>query len=101
MATTRVTAQKLHQLQTEISSLISQYQSELQKLYTNGQELDSMWNGDANNKWNAKFAANRVAFDNLATLIQKYVSFLAQAEADYARAEEEVSGIVSTNKVNA
>lgn len=58
-------------------------------------EINDMWDGDANDEFNALTNAERPNFENLETALENYYSALDKAAQEYEDAETEVRNIVN------
>lgn len=82
-----------------IESQLATYENQVGELYTLGTSLDSMWDGDANESFNAQMSTDRPKFDNLCTQMKQYVKFLRDTAQNYEASEQSALNIVSTNTI--
>jgi WXG100 family type VII secretion target len=99
MAGTEVTTGKLTQAANRLSDLISQYNGAVDKFYNCGSEIDTMWDGEASQKFMATLTNDRERFNALTKILQRYVEVLNQDASTYAKAEADVLNVLSTNKI--
>jgi WXG100 family type VII secretion target len=79
----------------QLSDLVADWKTSTDTLYTTYDELDSMWDGDANDAFNAKFInEDKDKYNKLAQAMEEYVEVIRQAVETYRTAEEEVANIV-------
>ncbi|MDR0858018.1 MAG: WXG100 family type VII secretion target [Oscillospiraceae bacterium] len=98
MAATRVSTQVLRSVAEQVEQNVNQYVGYVNDLYTSGNELDSLWDGDANQKFNAQLQNDKPKFDAMQTVLTKYVQTLRENADAYDKAEADAEGIVQTNK---
>ncbi|MDR1605190.1 MAG: WXG100 family type VII secretion target [Gracilibacteraceae bacterium] len=96
---TEVTTGKLIQAANRLSDFIAQYNGAVDKFYNNGAEIDTMWDGEASQKFMATLTGDRDRFNALTRILQRYVEVLNQDANTYAKAEEDVRNVLATNKV--
>jgi len=65
------------------------------QLWSLTEELNGMWEGDANISFNEMVDADRPRFDRLAGMMETYRQAIEKAAAQYEDGEAEVKGIVS------
>lgn len=58
-------------------------------------EIDDMWDGDANDEFKALTEAEKPNFESLETALDNYYSALEKAAQEYEDAEAEVKNIVN------
>lgn len=60
------------------------------------EELDAMWDGDANEAFNALVTEDKPKFERLAQMMETYKTAIDTAASKYDSGEAEVKNIVST-----
>ena len=98
MAGTEVLTGSLMGIAADLEDLIGRYRQSINRVYTIGQELDSMWDGNASSKFAAQMGSDRESFDALAKLLELYVSVLRQNANIYRKAESDVLAVLTMNK---
>ena len=94
MAQTLVTPEVMISLATNIEAKIEDWNTAVNKIYQLQAEMDAMWDGDANDSFNALFEADKVKFNQLSSVMQEYASAIKQAANNYIQGEQEVNTIV-------
>jgi len=97
MAGTEVLTGSLMDIAAGLDDLIGRYRQSINRVYTIGQELDSMWEGNASSKFTAQMSSDRERFDAIAKLLESYASVLRHSASVYLRAESDVLAVLSTN----
>lgn len=93
----RITTEKVKESAEKIKDLISKYETEYQKLYTEVETLrSSKWQGTASDTFNQKLATYRESFDNLKTALDSYYNFLVEAANEYEKVEENIRESANT-----
>lgn len=90
MPLTEVSTAQLLNVSKKVNDLIENYKRSVNKVYEIGAEIDGMWDGEANQKFNAILGADREKFNAMSTLISEYSRMLNETAATYARTEAEV-----------
>lgn len=70
--------------------------SDLDKMYDAVRVLDSMWDGPANEAFNAQFQLDRNDMTALCDTIQKIINCMEYAKKEYNSCEADVSSIISS-----
>lgn len=84
----------MRNVSSQLESYIEQWNAAVTNLYNIYQELDSMWDGSANDKENANFLQNdRDKYQNLSNVLQENLNVLNQAIQEYSTAEQQVSDL--------
>jgi len=96
---TEVTTGKLTQVADRLSDYISQYNSAVDKFYNCGAEIDTMWDGEASQKFMSTLTNDRERFNALTKMLQSYVDVLNQDANTYSRAEADVLNVLNTNTI--
>jgi len=95
----KVNTREMRTAANNIEQLAGEYTQQVTALYQVGSELDSMWDGDANDTFNAQLGQDQSRFDALNNVIRQYVEALRSNADSYDRAEEEAKGILNTKSV--
>ena len=86
MAQYEVTSAQLTNVKNELNSYNEQFIQRVSDLEAKQQELKSMWQGDANNTFDAAFNSDKDQWKKFATLMQQYIEALAKIAAAYDKA---------------
>jgi len=96
---TEVTTGKLNQVANTLSELITQYNASVDRFYNCGAEIDTMWDGEASQKFMYTLTNDRERFNALRNILQRYVEVLNQDANTYAQAESDVLNVLNTNTI--
>ena len=95
MAQILVTPEQMNVMAGNIEEKIQERQEAVQKIYQLHAEMDAMWDGTANDSFNAVFKEDEPKFNNLTALMQEYAAAIRTAANNYIEGEEEVKSIVT------
>jgi len=95
----KVNTQGMRGAANDIEQMVFDYVQQVTALYTTGQELDAMWDGDANSKFNAQLGQDQPRFDALNRVVRDYVQALRDNAEAYDRAEAEAVQTLQTKTV--
>ena len=87
----RVNTDNMRSTATVFQEKINDWNSLVQQLWSLMEELDAMWDGDANEAFNALVTEDKPKFERLAQMMETYT-----AASKYESGEAEVKNIVST-----
>lgn len=73
--------------------------TDIQQLYRQVQELDAMWEGDANAAFVNQFNTDHRLMNELCDFIEEFVARLEFAATSYIKCENEVGDIVSAIQI--
>ena len=83
-----VTTESVKRSSERIGELVSKYQTEYEKLYTEAQALRSAkWPGIASDTFNKKLEEYKTAFEELRDVMNNYQEFLKNAAEHYEQVE--------------
>ena len=99
MALNRVNTQEMRGIANEVEQLASDYTRQVQTLYQTGNDLDKMWDGDANSSFNAQLGQDQARFEALNKVIGQYIQVLRDNAAEYDRSEEDAVQTIQTKTV--
>ena len=88
----RVNTDNMRSTATVFQEKINDWNSLVQQLWSLMEELDAMWDGDANEAFNALVTEDKPKFERLGT----YKTAIDTAASKYDSGEAEVKNIVST-----
>ena len=92
----RVNTDNMRSTATVFQEKINDWNSLVQQLWSLMEELDAMWDGDANEAFNALVTENKPKFERLAQMMETYKTAIDTAASKYDSGEAEVKNIVST-----
>ncbi len=99
MASTEVVTSKMNEVANRLEDIVSKYNTSVSKVYEIGGQIDSMWDGEASNKFVSILGNDREKFNALSTMLQKYIEILRQDVSIYQKAENDVLNVLNSNKV--
>ena len=92
----RVNTDNMRGTATVFQEKINDWNSLVQQLWSLMEELDAMWDGDANEAFNALVTEDKPKFERLAQMMETYKTAIDTAASKYDSGEAEVKNIVST-----
>ena len=92
----RVNTDNMRSTATVFQAKINDWNSLVQQLWSLMEELDAMWDGDANEAFNALVTEDKPKFERLAQMMETYKTAIDTAASKYDSGEAEVKNIVST-----
>ncbi|MBE6838998.1 MAG: WXG100 family type VII secretion target [Ruminococcus sp.] len=95
MAQFEIRPMEMEQTAREIDAKINEWQASVNRLYQYVSELDTMWEGDANDAFNKTFAADRSKYNSLANLMDEYKNAILKAAQEYKIADSESAKKIS------
>ena len=99
MALNRVNTQEMRGVANAVEQLIADYVRQVKALYQAGSELDSMWDGDANDAFNAQLGQDQPRFESMNRVIGQYVQSLRDSADAYDISEADAVQTVTTKHV--
>ena len=92
----RVNTDNMRSTATVFQEKINDWNSLVQQLWSLMEELDAMWDGDANEAFNALVTEDKPKFERLAQMMETYKTAIDTAASKYDSGLAEVKNIVST-----
>ena len=92
----RVNTDNMRSTATVFQEKINDWNSLVQQLWSLMEELYAMWDGDANEAFNALVTEDKPKFERLAQMMETYKTAIDTAASKYDSGEAEVKNIVST-----
>ncbi len=83
----------------ELNRTLAMARNMLGSMFTEIQELDTMWDGLANEVFNRQFANDYENARGLCTTVQSLVECMQYAREQYSNCENQVNGIVSAIRI--
>jgi WXG100 family type VII secretion target len=99
MAGTDVLTGRMTEVAKNIEDIVGRYNQSVNKLYQIGGEIDSMWDGEASNKFMSIVGNDRDRFNAMAKMLTSYVEVLRTDASIYAKAESDSLDVLNTNKI--
>ena len=94
MAISKVNTQGMRTTASDIEQLAHDYTQQITSLYSVGQELDSMWDGDASDTFKARLGQDQPRFEALNTVIKQYLEAVRQFADSYDKNEAEAMEVL-------
>ena len=99
MAINRINTQEMRAVASSVEQLAGDYTRQVQALYTAGNELDKMWDGDANSTFNSQLGQDQSKFEAMSRVIAQYVQTLRSNAEEYDKSEAEAVQTLSSNTI--
>lgn len=96
MSFIQVTASELRNRATELKSLNSRFQTEIENLVSCQNNLNTMWEGEAKEAFNSAFSRDKGILENFKSAIDQYVQALLVIASRYEEAEKKNLSVAST-----
>jgi len=98
MAMTRVSPPQLIDAGTRLNETAGQYNAAVEAFYNKGAELDTMWDGEASQKFFVALGNDREQINKLTKNLQQYAQLLIDIGNEYIRRENEATEAVGRGK---
>lgn len=86
-----ITTESVKQSAERVKELITKYETEYGKLYTEVEALrSSKWKGTASDTFNTKLESYRESLDNLRDVLNSYYEFMVSAANHYEKVEDSI-----------
>ncbi len=95
MAEIKVSTEGMKGVVTEFNRKISDWNNMVDNIWSLLRELDSMWDGDANEAFNALIAEDKPKFTSLSSMMETYKNAITTAAEKYENGEKEIKDIVT------
>lgn len=100
MAGTKITSSgRMAEVASKLEEIIHRYNQSLANMNNIGAEVDSMWDGEASQKFVSQMSDDQTKFKALTTILNQYVETLRKDIQIYEMAEEEAKNTILKNKV--
>lgn len=80
-----------------LDNLTGQWSDSVRDITSLKQELDAMWDGLANDQFNARWENDLTKYNNLSLVLESYRRAIQEAVAKYEAYEQEIATIVKDN----
>ncbi|MBR5088503.1 MAG: WXG100 family type VII secretion target [Ruminiclostridium sp.] len=90
-----VNPSEMRDIAGQIESKIEEWRQQVTNIYGKQQELDAMWDGDANDEFNRQWEENRPKYDKLAETMALYAQTVKDAAQKYEETEDTIKGNIS------
>lgn len=95
MAKIELSTENMRQAASDFAVKIEAWSSLKDEIWALLADLDAMWDGDANNAFNALIAEDEPKFTRLLEMMETYKEAINTAAAKYDEGENEIKNIVS------
>lgn len=92
---TRVSPSEMNDIAKNIGSIITEWDNAKKALYAAVAELDPMWDGAANDRFNEQWQETEPKYAKLYQVMEEYCNAITTAATNYATTEEQVVGIIN------
>ncbi|MFR5634000.1 MAG: WXG100 family type VII secretion target [Monoglobales bacterium] len=84
---------------SEMQQQLAELRQEMDQAYSSVRELDSMWNGPANEAFNQAFTADKEAMESMCSIIESLISYMENAKKEYQKCEAAVSAEIDSIRI--
>lgn len=95
MATMEITPSMMISIANDIKGKMEEWNACVQQIYTLHAEMDAMWEGAANDAFNAMFAEDKQKFTKLYQMMNEYQSAIITIANEYKSADQTAKETVS------
>ena len=88
-------ANDITQMQNELKGL----ENEMKLAFDSVTELDTMWNGPANDAFNRAFESDRQAMEEMCKIIGSLIDYMENARDEYRKCEASVSSEIDAIRI--
>ena len=96
MAETRVTVAELTSSADQLDQDANRFKTTYEELFQRGRELDTTWDGDANDKFNEMTKNDQPKFESMYNTLVAYIKALREAARIYSDGEKRAVDQVTT-----
>jgi len=96
MAEIKVTTEGMRSAANDFTAKMGEWEGLVNQIWSLLAELDAMWEGDANEAFNALIAEDKPKFERLYAMMETYKNAITTAAQKYEEGEAEIKNIVST-----
>lgn len=82
---------------TTLDNIIGEWSTQVKNITSLKQELDGMWDGLANDSFNARWENDLQKYNSLQLVLEDYRRAIIEAVTKYATYEQEINAIVKDN----
>lgn len=90
----RVIPEEMMSKAQNINAKIEEWNQKVNNIYRLQAELDGMWDGNANDTFNAQWNEDRTKYNNLTQVMQEYCRAINNAAQLYSEREQEIVNII-------
>lgn len=91
MAKIEITPEMMNSIAKDLGQKIEEWNAAVKTIYTLHAELDAQFEGEANNRLNARMAEDQPKYNALSELMTAYTNEIIKASADYVAADQEAA----------
>ncbi len=93
----KVDPEAMTQQANTLDNLTGQWSDSIREITGLKQELDAMWDGLANDQFNARWEEDLNKYNSLTVVLESYRRTIEEAVKKYEEYEQEIAGIVREN----
>lgn len=93
----KVVLNEMEEHAKKLDSLIGEWADAVNQITKLVEDLNTMWDGLANDSFNARWAEDLVKYGKLQLVMEEYRRAITDAMTKYAEYEQEIDNIVKTN----
>jgi len=83
----------------QLTFLLGQLERDKEKMIQEIEALNRMWQGPANQAFNAQFKTDCASFDNLSKTIQEMIRAMERAKSEYEQCDNRVNSLVNALRI--
>lgn len=91
MSKIEITPEMMNSIGKDLGQKIEEWNTAVKTIYTLHTELDAQFEGEANNRLNARMAEDQPKYNALSELMTAYTNEILKASADYVAADQEAA----------
>lgn len=91
MAKIEITPEMMNSIAKDLGQKIEEWNTAVKTIYNLHAELDAQFEGEANNRLNARMAEDQPKYNALSELMTAYTNEILKASADYVAADQEAA----------
>lgn len=90
-----ITPEMMTQIAKDIQKKIEEWNMAVKDIYSVYSQLDTQFEGEANERFNARMAADRPKYEALSALMTEYANVIIKAAVDYTEADKQAADAVA------
>lgn len=94
-----VNIRTLEQDVKEMENTLKLVRNDMNDMFNSVKELDTMWDGPANQAFNQQFQTDKQVFEELCAAVDEIIDSMKNAKESYSKCEAEVSEEINRIKV--
>lgn len=94
MAKMEITPEMMNSIAKELGKKVEEWNNAVKAIYATYAELDAEFDGDANNRFNARMASDQPKYNALSENMTAYVNEIIKASAGYVDADIQAANTI-------